>query len=448
MSHPCAHCSYGDVHDQLRRLHHARHRGLRRLCRDVPVRSSRARRGRLRPRDGAHRPAPGPGRLGPSVAARHSLTARRPVPCPPCESSPRGCSRSAARLASTQSASLRPRRSPGLGRRSSSASARACTAAWRSPTATRRARPIPMPRSRVRGRSSSGPARIASRRRPTGPGVARPRSVARYAWRRPLRLPAATGCGRSPPGSRPTGWKAVVVADDNALVDREAAHRAGLGWFGKNANLLLPGRGSWFVLGSVVTDAPLDRVERRRSPTAAARAHAASTAARPGRSSHPGVVDARRCLAWLLQTPGVVPARAPRRARRPHLRLRRLPGGVPAEPRGRPRPTSRRRRAAGGVGRRRSTCSTPPTTTLLDRHGRWYIADREPALPAPQRARRARQRRRRPTSPMVDAALRTYLDAPDDRLRAHAAGRAPARPRTICSRCVADDPSPLVHAEL
>ena len=53
------------------------------------------------------------------------------------------------------------------------------------------------------------------------------------------------------------GWRARVLADDNALVDREAAYRAGLGWYGKNANILLPGQGSWFVLGAVVTDAPL-----------------------------------------------------------------------------------------------------------------------------------------------------------------------------------------------
>src|SRR5690606_12172700 len=53
------------------------------------------------------------------------------------------------------------------------------------------------------------------------------------------------------------GWRARVLADDNALVDRAAAQRAGLGWFGKNANILLPGQGSWCVLGSVLTDAPL-----------------------------------------------------------------------------------------------------------------------------------------------------------------------------------------------
>ena len=53
------------------------------------------------------------------------------------------------------------------------------------------------------------------------------------------------------------GFAARVVCDDNGLVDRAAAHRAGLGWFGKNSLLLLPGFGSWSVLGSVVTDAPL-----------------------------------------------------------------------------------------------------------------------------------------------------------------------------------------------
>ena len=45
----------------------------------------------------------------------------------------------------------------------------------------------------------------------------------------------------------------------------------------------------------------------------------------------PGVVDANRCLAWVLQKPGHDPGRAPRGGRRPHLRLRRLPGGVPAD---------------------------------------------------------------------------------------------------------------------
>src|SRR5439155_14350310 len=95
------------------------------------------------------------------------------------------------------------------------------------------------------------------------------------------------------------GFRARVLADDNALVDREAAYRAGLGWYGKNTNLLLPGRGSWFVLGSVVTDAVL--------PIAVPIADGCGSCTRclpacpTGALVAPGVLDARRCLAHLLQ---------------------------------------------------------------------------------------------------------------------------------------------------
>ena len=100
------------------------------------------------------------------------------------------------------------------------------------------------------------------------------------------------------------GFRAVVLADDNSIVDREVAYQAGLGWFGKNSNLLIAGAGSYFVLGCVVTNAPLVFEEKpvddgcgscRRCldncPTQAIIA--------------PGVVDANKCLAWLLQKPGV-----------------------------------------------------------------------------------------------------------------------------------------------
>ncbi len=109
---------------------------------------------------------------------------------------------------------------------------------------------------------------------------------------------------------RKDGWRATVVCDNNALVDRAAAHRAGLGWFGKNSLLLLPGLGSWFVLGSVVTDAPL----RPRTATAPA-PHAEGcgsctrclAACPTGALVAPGVLDARRCLAWLVQARGPIP---------------------------------------------------------------------------------------------------------------------------------------------
>ncbi len=105
---------------------------------------------------------------------------------------------------------------------------------------------------------------------------------------------------------RAEGYEARVVLDDNALVDRAVAQRAGIGWFGKNANVLVPGHGSWVVLGSVVTNAPLVEnvapVEDGCGPCTRC-IDGCPTAAIVA----PGVVDARRCLAWLVQAPGSFP---------------------------------------------------------------------------------------------------------------------------------------------
>lgn len=106
---------------------------------------------------------------------------------------------------------------------------------------------------------------------------------------------------------RAAGHRALVVLDDNALVDRAAAHRAALGWWGKNANILVPGHGSWVVLGSVLTDAGLP-------PADAPVADGCGSCTRcldgcpTGAIVAPGVVDARRCLAWLVQAEGDFPA--------------------------------------------------------------------------------------------------------------------------------------------
>jgi epoxyqueuosine reductase len=210
------------------------------------------------------------------------------------------------------------------------------------------------------------------------------------------------------------GWKARVLADDNALVDREAARRAGLGWYGKNSNLLLPGRGSWFVLGSVLTDAPLPAATElvadgcgscRRCidgcPTAAIVA--------------PGVVDARRCLAWLLQRAGTFP----------HEHRAALGDRIYGCDECQEVCPPNRRPGAGS-----DRPSGPPWVPLLEvlsaedevllaRHGRWYIPDRDPRW-LRRNALVALGNVGDPRDPAVMDAIERYRTGDDEVLAEHA----------------------------
>jgi len=107
------------------------------------------------------------------------------------------------------------------------------------------------------------------------------------------------------------GWRAEVLADDNRLVDRAAAVRAGIAWWGKNAQVLMPGFGPWTLLGSVVTDAPLPPSVPMRRDCGSCRA--CLPACPTGALVAPGILDARLCLAYWAQAPGVIP-RSLRRA--------------------------------------------------------------------------------------------------------------------------------------
>jgi epoxyqueuosine reductase len=49
-----------------------------------------------------------------------------------------------------------------------------------------------------------------------------------------------------------------ILVDTARVVERAVAARAGLGWYGKHSNLIVPGRGSWVLLGEMVTDLDLE----------------------------------------------------------------------------------------------------------------------------------------------------------------------------------------------
>ncbi len=102
------------------------------------------------------------------------------------------------------------------------------------------------------------------------------------------------------------GYDAHVVMDDNRLVDRAVAARAGLGWLGRNTMLLHPELGSWTVIGAVVTDAVL-ALENAPLDDGCGSCRRCQVECPTGALDTSGVLDANRCLAWLVQATGRFP---------------------------------------------------------------------------------------------------------------------------------------------
>src|ERR671937_1353100 len=105
---------------------------------------------------------------------------------------------------------------------------------------------------------------------------------------------------------RELGGAYRVFVDANQHVDREAAVRAGVGFYGKNTMLITRRFGSWVVLGTLVTDVELE-------PTSPLGLDCGSCtlcieACPTGALDEPGVLDATRCLSYWTQSSGAAPA--------------------------------------------------------------------------------------------------------------------------------------------
>jgi epoxyqueuosine reductase len=105
---------------------------------------------------------------------------------------------------------------------------------------------------------------------------------------------------------RERGYTAKTYVDHGWILDRAAAARAGIGWLGKNTNLLVPGIGSNVLLAEIVTSAPLETDAPLKKNCGGC--DACMRVCPTGALVAPGVLDNRRCISfWTIEHRGVIP---------------------------------------------------------------------------------------------------------------------------------------------
>lgn len=268
---------------------------------------------------------------------------------------------------------------------------------------------------------------------------------------------------------RNDGHRATVFVDENNLVDREVAWKAGLGWFGKSANILLPGGGSWYVLGSVVTTAILQPAARR-VPDGCGTCNICIDACPTRAIVSDGVIDARRCLAWLVQKGGIFPFEFRvavgdriygcddcQETCPPNVRFlsRRPQSTDPSDPSGQfgVEPSQPHRIEKGVTDSWASgvdvfTFLESEDQSLLDTFGRWYIADRDPKWLRRNALIILGNVAPIPVSEKVRRTIERYLTHEDVFLRAHAVWASARLGLQDLRAIAANDPSAEVQAEV
>jgi epoxyqueuosine reductase len=96
-----------------------------------------------------------------------------------------------------------------------------------------------------------------------------------------------------------------VLVDENQHVDREAAARAGVGFYGKNTMIITRRHGSWVVLGTLVTDVEIEAAPQLELDCGECRL--CIDACPTGALDDPGILDSTKCLSYWTQSRQEIP---------------------------------------------------------------------------------------------------------------------------------------------